>query len=154
MLKQDFKEHCGFRAVIHQRSDQILFYIDKFVINNIKPGTSLCLDDIPNYYQRVVDNLNIPSDNYDNIIIINSSKFLYRQVDELNAILIKHKSLLTSQGQLIISINLNQIIYDRVNVTVDSLIRSITQGFVVSKKLINFKVPAGYGNCFLVLTNE
>jgi hypothetical protein len=147
--------YCGFRQVIYQRnltSDDItLFYIDKFIINNLCPGSSICLDDIPNYYKNIIDDLNMSHEKYDNIIIINNSNFAYKTSIEINTLLTDYKNLLTEHGRILISLNLHNIIYDRVNVTVDSIVDQSVTNFKLLNKFINFKLPTGYGHCFLVL---
>ena len=158
MLTQDMNFYCGVRQVIYQRnlkSDDItLFYIDKFIINNLHPGNSICLDDIPNYYKNVIDNLNMSHEKYDNIIIINSTNFAYKTSVEINTLLTDYKNLLTEPGRILISLDLHNILYDRVNVTVNSIVDQSVTNFKLLNKFINFNLPGGYGNCFLVLENE
>jgi hypothetical protein len=121
------KSKLGFRWVLHElnlkSADPTFFSIDKFILKNIQSGDSCCLDDLPEFYSQVIPNLHsIPIKKYQNIIAINSSAFDYKSIEEIEIIIGNFVTHLDTNGNLIISINFDNLIYDRVNISIDLLI--------------------------------
>ena len=164
MQDNSVKSLLGFRWVLHKSNltsvDPTFFSIDKFVLKNIQPGDSCCLDDLPEFYSQIIPNLHsVPIKKYQNIIAINPSAFAYKSLEDIQLIISNFITHLDINGHLIISINFDNLIYDRVNISINKLIAT----WINSLKNLNLTCQKslycpqkffGYGDYFFIFKHE
>jgi len=159
------KSHFGFRWVIYtlnrKSKNKTLFALDKFVLKNLSAGTTYCFDDLPDFYVGIIESLYTAVDDkkFTNLISINCQEFKYKTPAQINLIIEDYLRLLDDQGRLIFSVNLDNLIYDRVNLSINTLIDQwilelAKMKLTLTAKLVNFNAPAGYGHCFFALTYD
>lgn len=158
------KTHLGFRWVLYesnlQSNDLTFFLIDKFVLENLLPGDSCCLDDLPDFYSSVICNLtSIRLEKYQNIIAINPLAFSYKSLEDIQSIIANYILHLDKNGHLIISINFDNLIYDRTNIPIKLLINRWVENLkdlnlICIKSLYQPNRPFGYGDYFFVFRYE
>jgi hypothetical protein len=159
---RDLKSYQGFRWLFYKlnkrNQNKVLHQTDQFVLKNLQNGISCCIDDLPKYYSNIISNLyyNLDDNKFDNIISINSSNFRYKTLTDINDVLLSLTNNLTLTGQLIFSLNLDNLKYDRANISLSTLFDQWasdlkTHNLILKNKLINFNLPAGFGHCFFVV---
>lgn len=125
---------------------------EKFVLNNVVSGTVLAHDGLGALYQGILPMTDIgPADN---LLIINPLSFSYQSLDSIVDQIVVALPKLRVDGRMILNIDLFFVIYDRINVSIDSLTQQfITKlqchDMVVQSKLLLKQTPPGYGQLFL-----
>jgi hypothetical protein len=137
-----------------KNSNKILLVADKFVLKNLTPGPTLCFNCLGDMYSEIIENMHvIPEDVYNNLVLINNVEFKYKTVDELcDYITQVAAQYLATTGRIIFSFEHKYLMYDRVDVSVNSMLLSIANKLPHFRQL-NFvnllgKSPAGYGDYF------
>jgi hypothetical protein len=137
-----------------KKSNKILLIADKFVLNNIKPGTTLCFNCLGDMYFDIIENVHVsPHGLYDNLVLINNVEFKYKTVDELCGYInqLASKSLAPS-GRIVFSFEHKYLIYDRMSQSVDFMLSTVANKLPNFYKLASInllgKSPAGYGDYF------
>lgn len=134
-----------------KNKNKILLLEDQFVLKNLLPGATLCYNCLGEIYEGIIDQSS--SKKYHNLVLINNLEFKYKTVSEINAWLFQlAKNLLEPGGQIILSIEHRFLIYDRVNISVNTLLSSWfdnSKNFTILK-FINLlgKTNPGYGDYF------
>lgn len=137
----------------HNQKNQkkILVLEDQFVLKNLIPGSTLCYNCLGEIYQDMIDLS--PVNKYDNLVLINNIEFINLTVDQTN-VWIENLAdqFLKPGGRIIISLEHKFIIYNRVEMSVNTL---ISTWFMNSTrlKLVKFlnllgKTNPGYGDYF------
>ena len=105
-------------------------------------------------YQNIIDQIStVPDGKYQNLILINNYELKYRTLEEMHCLIAElcHKHL-SPGGRLIVSFEQRFIIYDRINISVQTFLNKFVQKFqdfklVASVNLLG-KSPEGYGDYF------
>ena len=137
----------------HNQKNQkkILVLEDQFVLKNLISGSTLCYNCLGEIYQGMIELS--PGDKYDNLVLINNIEFINLTVDQTNAWIENlADQFLKPGGRIIISLEHKFIIYNRIEMSVNTL---ISTWFINSTrlKLIKFlnllgKTNPGYGDYF------
>lgn len=137
----------------HNQKNQkkILVLEDQFVLKNLIPGSTLCYNCLGEIYQGMIDAT--PEKKYNNLVLINNIEFINLTVDQTNVWIEDLAGrFLKPGGRIIISLEHKFIIYNRVEISINTL---ISTWFTNSKrlKLIKFlnllgKTNPGYGDYF------
>lgn len=150
------KNHYGTRWTAYhynrKNKDKILTFEDRFIISNCLPGPVLAKSCLGEVYLGILDIDTVTKNKkYNTTLMLNNIEFKYRTlldlVNYINLCAVRSK-------RLILNINLMFLIYDRVNQSVDSVIRYILQhllNFTLVKQLYNLNCNFGFGQLFLVL---
>ena len=108
-------------------------------------------------YETIISNLSTTADKkYNNLVLVNNIEFKYKTLDQLTVLLEElSENFLLSNGRVILSFEHRFLIYDRVDVSVDSLFADWLAGLKkfkpVSKILLLGKSQPGYGDYFFCL---
>lgn len=140
----------------HNQKNQkkILVLEDQFVLKNLISGSTLCYNCLGEIYQGMIDLS--PIEKYSNLVLINNIEFINLTVDQTNSwIQDLADRFLKPGGRIIISLEHKFIIYNRVEISVNTL---VSTWFKNSNrlKLIKFlnllgKTNPGYGDYFFCI---
>lgn len=138
----------------NNNNNKILLLEDQFVLKNLLPGSTLCYNCLGEIYNGIIDLTG--SIKYYNLVLINNLEFKYKTVGQINAWLQElAKNLLVTGGRIILSIEHRFLIYNRVNISVETLLSSWFDDFENIKvlKTVNLlgKTNPGYGDYFFSL---
>jgi len=161
-----YKSHYLSRWQVfrHNRkhSNKILLHLDKFVIKNLKPGTTLAYQCLGEVYQGIIPNLSLePMSNcrYSNLVLINPVELKYKTDDEiidyLNTLV---QDMLEPDGRLIFSFEHRFLIYNRVEISTTKLLGEFIAKFR-KYQLCNMldllgKSQPGYGDYFFCFERQ
>lgn len=157
LLKSHYLARWAVLRHNHKNANKVLLVHDQFVLKNLLPGSTLCYNCLGDMYQGIVPDLHTNAgQQHNNLVLINNVEFKYKNVDELAEYVcdLAQKHLLP-KGRVILSIEHRFLIYDRVAVSVQTmLLRFVKQmkNFVpVASINLLGKAPAGYGDYFFCL---
>ena len=152
-LKSHYQSRWAVLRHNQKSKSKMLLLNDAFVLKNLQPGNTLCYNCLGEMYKDIIDDLSVDEATCDNLVLINNLAFKYKTVTELSAYIQRLSvEFLRSGGRLIFSFEHRFLIYDRVNVSIDTMITNLTnqfQGFELVKfvNLLNCSQP-GYGDYF------
>jgi len=145
-----------------KHKNKILLHLDKFVIKNLKPGTTLAYQCLGEIYQDVIPNLFLePATNcrYSNLVLINPAELKYKTPDEIISYLESlAQDTLEPNGRLIFSFEHRFLIYNRVEVSTTKLLAEFISKFRKYQlrnmlDLLNKSQP-GYGDYFFCFEQQ
>lgn len=150
-LKSHYLSRWAVMRHNQKNQKKILVLEDQFVLKNLIPGSTLCYNCLGEIYQGMIDLS--PGEKYSNLVLINNIEFINLTVDQTNEwIEDLANRFLKPGGRIIVSLEHKFIIYNRVEVSVNTL---ISTWFTNSTrlKLIKFlnllgKTNPGYGDYF------
>jgi hypothetical protein len=131
--------------------NKILLLEDQFILKNLIPGATIFHNCLGEMYRDIVDLT--ASGRYNNLVLINNLEFKYKTVDQINNwVLELAEQVLLPGGRIIMSVNHQFLIYNRVGVSVDALTKTWFDKFNKIKliKFLNLlnKSNPGYGDYF------
>ena len=144
-----------------KHSEKVLLLNDQFVLKNLLPGSTLCYECLGDVYQGVIPNLStaVSDKKHNNLVLINNLEFKYKSFEELNVYLedLAGKTLLPG-GRVILSLSHRFLIYNRVEISVNTLLTTWIQGLKKFKlqtmaNLLGRSQP-GYGDYFFCLNYQ
>lgn len=156
-LKSHYLSRWAVLRHNQKHSQKLLLLQDQFVLKNLLPGHTLCYNCLGEMYETIIPNLSTTADKkYNNLILINNLEFKYKTPDQLRVFLEElSEKVLLPNSRVILSFDLRFLIYDRVGLSVDSLINNwladLKKFKLVSKILSLGKTPPGYGDYFFCL---
>lgn len=144
---------------LNQKQDQkVLLIIDQFVLKNLNKGSTLCVDCLGEMYQGIIENLSTVVDEkkYNNLVLINNIEFKYKTLDQISSYIDELASkVLLPNGRVILSFEHRCLIYNRVDISIDTLLHSWTrnlQKFKIHRTLISRRRSwPGYGDYFFCM---
>jgi hypothetical protein len=150
-LKSHYLSRWAVMRHNQKNQKKILVLEDQFVLKNLISGSTLCYNCLGEIYQGMIELS--PGDKYDNLVLINNIEFINLTVDQTNAWIENlADQFLKPGGRIIISLEHKFIIYNRIEMSVNTL---ISTWFINSTrlKLIKFlnllgKTNPGYGDYF------
>lgn len=150
-LKSHYLSRWAVMRHNQKNQKKILALEDQFVLKNLIPGSTLCYNCLGEIYQGMIDLSQ--GEKYSNLVLINNIEFINLTVDQTNKwIEDLANQFLKPGGRIIISLEHKFIIYNRVEISVNTL---VSTWFMNSKrlKLIKFlnvlgKTNPGYGDYF------
>ena len=144
----------------HKNSNKILTTIDFFVLHNLNKGTTLCYECLGEVYHGIVEQVDTePNGQYDNLVLLNNQHFKYKTINEIAAYATELSDrFLLPNGKLIISFSHRFTVYDRVNLSIQSMQEQFIQQFKTftlfkSMNLLKKSNP-GYGDYFFCLVKN
>lgn len=161
LLVRTLKNHYLARWAVLRHNQKnhakILLVEDQFVLKNIVPGSTFCYNCLGEMYETIIPNLTTKCyGTCDNLILINNVEFKYKTVDEINNWLtLLAKQYLTPGGRILLSLEHRFLIYNRVENSVETLLRNWFMDCETLKvlRIINLlgKTQPGYGDYFFAL---
>jgi hypothetical protein len=161
MLKEQIrtlKSHYLARWAVmrhnQKNKNKVLLLEDQFVIKNLLSGTTLCYNCLGEAYQGIID---LGSNKkYNNLVLINNLEFKYKTVDQINLWLQElADDWLLPGGRIIFSVEHKFLIYNRIEISVDTLLSTwfINVNHVTVLKSVNLlgKTNPGYGDYFFCI---
>ena len=148
-----------YRHNLRYSNDKLLMLDDKFILKNIIPGPVQAVDCLSDVYKDILP-MASTGQPVSNVLIINPLSFLYSSPDDIVNKVVSNTANLVRPGRLIVNLNMLSIIYDRLNVSRETLCQIIitgiqAQGFVLVDRLNRFSdFTHGYGHLFLSFDRE
>lgn len=159
MLKSHYLARWAVLRHNQKHDQKIVLLEDQFVLKNLISGNTLCIDCLGEMYQDIIPNLStLASDKkYNNLVLINNVLFKYKTLEQIFSYVNElANTVLLPGGRVILSFEHRFLIYNRIEVSVDTLLASCTQyltNFKLHKMLNLFgKSQPGYGDYFFSLT--
>jgi hypothetical protein len=158
ILKNHYLARWEIMRHNQKNNDKILLFIDKFILENLINGTTLCYNCLEDVYQGIIPNLIYTNNNCNNVVLINNIEFKYKTLEELSEYIKQISSSLLPGGRLIFSFEHKFLIYDRVNMSVTTALKHFTNKFdnfslVRSLNLLGKSQP-GYGDYLFCFTKN
>jgi hypothetical protein len=158
ILKNHYQSRWAVLRLNQKQEQKILLLNDQFVTKNLLDGTTLCYECLGEMYQGIIPNLSTVLDDnkYNNLVLINNFAFKYNTLDQITVYLDKlaHRALVPG-GRIILSFEHRHLIYNRVEISVNTLLDSWTQSLKNFKllRMANLlgKSQPGYGDYFFCL---
>ena len=153
-LKSHYLSRWAVMRHNQKNQDKILLLEDQFVIKNLLPGTTLCYNCLGEAYQGII---NLHSNKKcNNLVLINNLEFKYKTVDQINLWLQElANNLLLPGGHIIFSIEHRFLIYNRLEISVATLLSTWFNNVKHVKvlKSVNLlgKTNPGYGDYFFCI---
>ena len=146
----------------NQKHDQkIVLLEDNFVLKNLLSGHTLCVDCLGEMYHGIIPNLSTVADDkkYNNLVLINNISFKYKTTEQIFSYVDDLASkVLMPGGRVILSFDHQFLIYNRIEVSVSTMLASCAQYMTNFKvhKMLNLlnKAQPGYGNYFFCLDHR
>jgi hypothetical protein len=144
----------------NQKQDQkVLLLIDQFVLKNLTCGDTLCFDCLGEMYQDIITNLSTEvnkNKKYNSLVLINNLEFKYKTLDQIASYIDELASkVLLPNGRVILSFEHRFLIYNRIDVSVDTMLGSWMQHSKKFKlhRMLNLlgNSQPGYGDYFFCL---
>ena len=160
-LKTHFKQRWEiYRHNVKHPDNKKLFLEEKFILRNVLPGPILAYNCLGEMYQGIIPVVTETSTPVSTVLMINPMEFRYATQKEIIDHISKACTNLTSPGRLIININLFIIMYDRLNISLDTYCNTLKEeitklGFKLVNELqtMNY-ITIGYGHWFLSFDYE
>lgn len=160
-LIRQLKNHYQARWAVFRHNQKnvkkILLINDMFVLKNLLPGRTLCHNCLGEMYQDIIPNLSTTIDQrFNNLVLVNNIEFKYKTLDQIADYLEKLSvETLLPSGRIILSFEHRFLIYNRIDISVDSLIQNWTSSLrnfktVATLSLLGTSQP-GYGDHFICL---
>lgn len=158
-----FKAHYGARwtEFRHNRkhSDKILCVENKFILSEIVNEPVLALNCLGENFQDIIDVHVNPADcKYCTLLLINNLEFKYKTVDQILKLIIEYANkYLIPTGRIVVNINLMFLIYDRIEISLHTVVAQMVHQlnnhkFQINRQLLLTKnINYGFGNIFLSL---
>jgi hypothetical protein len=137
-----------------------LFIEEKFVISNVVPGTVLAVNSLGELYQDILPVVTSTTQPVSNVLFMSPPEFRYTTLNQILDHIDAAVTYLEPNGRLIVNINLFYLIYDRLNVSLDSycnqlLSKILKMGFTLHSKWLNRDVVTdGYGHLYLCFNRD
>jgi hypothetical protein len=153
-LKSHYLSRWAVMRHNQKNQKKILVLEDQFVLRNLIPGSTLCYNCLGEIYQGMIDLS--PRDKYDNLVLINNIEFINLTVDQTN-VWIENlaNQFLKPGGKIIVSLEHKFIIYNRVEISVNTLISTwfTNSNRLKLTKFLNLlgKTNPGYGDYFFCI---
>jgi len=157
VLKSHYLARWAVLRHNQKHSQKLLLIQDQFVLKNLLPGDTLCYNCLGEMYKTIIPNLSTTADKkYNNLVLINNIEFKYKTPDQLKVLLEElSEKLLLPNSRIILSFEHKFLIYDRIGISVNSLINNwlaeLKKFKLVSKILLLGKSQPGYGDYFFCL---
>ena len=143
----------------NQKQDQkVLLIIDQFVLKNLSHGSTLCVNCLGDMYQGIIENLSTSANEkkYNNLVLINNIEFKYKTLDQIASYLDDLSSkVLLPNARVILSFEHRFLIYNRVDISIDTLLHSWAENLQKFKihRMFNNRGASqpGYGDYFFCL---
>jgi hypothetical protein len=153
------KAHYGTRwaaAKYNKRNtDKVLLIEDKVILSYLLPGKTLAFNCIGSIYNGIMPVDVSVQGTYTNLLLINNVEFKYKTPEELATIIKEYATSLENGGRILLNLNLMFIIYDRLNISIDTMLNgviSLLEGYTLFKKHVNIqRCTNGYGQIILIL---
>ena len=156
-LKSHYMERWAILRHNQKNVEKKLLLNDLFVLKNLLPGHTLCHNCLGDLYEGIIPNLSTNADQYcNNLVLINNIEFKYQTLDQIA----KYITTLSMQtllpgGRIIFSFEHRFLIYNRVNESIDSLLRNWVLSLVnfkpIATLLLLGESPCGYGDYFFCI---
>lgn len=156
-LKSHYLARWAVMRHNQKNSKKIVLLEDQFVLKNLSQGSTICYNCLGEMYQDIIENLSVtPTAKYNNLVLINNVEFKYKTVDEINQwVLDLATQVLVPGGRIIMSINHKFLVYNRIEISTDTLVQTWTKNFNQFRpvKTLNLlgKSQHGYGDYFFCL---
>lgn len=157
LLKSHYLSRWTVMRHNQKNKEKLLALNDQFVLANLMSGDTLCYNCLGEMYQGIIPNLStLANKKYNNIVLINNMEFKYKTIDQLVDLINNiARQYLLANGRLIMSLEHRYLIYDRVDVSVDTLLKTLINSLkkftpVAKLNLLRRSQP-GYGDYFLCL---
>lgn len=129
---------------------------EKFVLNNTLPGPVYAHECLGEIYSGMLDVSTRFESPVNTVLMINNIEFKYKTLDQLVEIISCSAQYLNKKGRVVVTLSLCFLIYDRLNVTADSLVDQLVDqlkscNFECAKRYINTASTSGVGQIFLSL---
>lgn len=150
-LKSHYQARWAVMRHNQKNVSKILLLEDQIVLKNLIQGSTVCYNCLGNMYNNIIESTVDKKCN--NLVLINNIDFKYKTVDEINNYIesLADKNLLPG-GRIIFSISHSYLIYNRVEISVNTLLSSWFDHSNRFKKVkvINLlgKTNPGYGDYF------
>jgi len=158
------RQHYGERWVsfVHNKKndDKVILPLDKFVLDSVKNFPVLALNCLGQIYKNIINVDVIPEhNNYSTLILVNNSEFKYCTHLEIIEKVLDYSSYLKKESRIILNVNFEFLIYDRISISVNNLVeifklKFLEKGFVSTQtkfSMTDCKWDSGFGNLFLIL---
>ena len=151
ILKSHYLARWAVMRHNQKNKHKVLLLEDQFVLKNLASGNTLCYNCLGEIYQDIIDLT--PGKKYLNLVLINNIEFKYKTVEQVNTWLQElADKLLLPGGRIILSIEHKFLIYNRVEVSIDTLLLSWFNNFknIKVQQFLNLRGRAnpGYGDYF------
>lgn len=154
-LKSHYRSRWALLRHNQKNIEKTLLLDDQIVLKNLLSGNTLCYNCLGDIYNGIVTNLSldIADKKYQNIVLINNTEFKYRTLDQIAEYITDlAKCALLPNGRLIISFEHQFLIYNRVEVGINDLLKSWASNLdnfstVMHVSLLG-KASPGYGDYF------
>ena len=157
-LKSHYLSRWAMMRLNQKQDQKVLLITDQFVLKNIIGDSTLCLDCLGDMYRDIIVNLSTSMDGkkYNNLVLINNIEFKYKTLDQIaNYIDELASKVLLPNGRIILSFAHQFLIYNRVDIAIDTLLDLWTQrlkNFKLHRMLnLRSKSQPGYGDYFFCL---
>jgi hypothetical protein len=157
VLKSHYQARWAVLRHNQKHIQKLLLLPDQFVLKNLLTGDTLCYNCLGEMYETIISNLSTTADKkFNNLVLINNLEFKYKTLDQLTIFLEElSENVLVPNSRVILSFEHKFLIYDRVGVSVDTLINnwlaSLKKFKPVAKILLLGKSQPGYGDYFFCL---
>jgi hypothetical protein len=155
ILKSHYQSRWALLRRNQKNIQKILLIDDLIVVKNLLSGNTLCHNCLGDIYNGIVENLSldITDKKYQNIVLINNTEFKYRTLDQIAEYITDlAKRALLPKGRLIISFEHRFLIYNRVELGINDLLKSWASNLdnfsMVKHVSLLGKASPGYGDYF------
>jgi len=154
ILKSHYLARWAVMRHNQKNKHKVLLLEDQFVIKNLLPGTTLCYNCLGEAYQDIID---LRTDKkYNNLVLVNNLEFKYKTVNQINLWLQElANNFLLPGGRIIFSIEHRFLIYNRVEISVATLLSTWFNNVKCFHvlKFVNLlgKTNPGYGDYFFCI---
>lgn len=163
-LVRQLKNHYQARWAVFRHNQKnvkkILLINDMFVLKNLLPGRTLCYNCLGEMYQDIIPNLSTTIDHrFNNLVLVNNIEFKYKTLDQIADFLTTLSvGTLLPGGRVILSFEHRFLIYNRIDISVNSLIQNWASSLknfktVATVSLLGTAQP-GYGDHFVCLESN
>jgi hypothetical protein len=140
-----------------KHTQKILLINDLFVLKNLLPGSTLCHECLGEIYRDIIPDLaTTASTQYTNLVLVNNIEFKYKTLDQITVYLEGlANTVLLPTGRVILSFEHRFLIYDRINVSINTLlthwVAKLDKFKLISTISLLGTSQPGYGNYFFCL---
>lgn len=154
LLKNHYQSRWAVLRHNQKYNQKVLLLNDLFVLKNLLPGETLCYNCLGEMYQGIIPGLSVVANKrYNNLVLINNIEFKYKTLDQLTLYLEQiTDQFALNKSRVVISLSQKYLIYDRVGISVKTLLDSWAYNLKKFKLVNNVSLlgssQPGYGEHF------
>ena len=155
-LKSHYQSRWTVLRHNQKNNDKILLFNDQFVLKNLTPGKTLAYNCLGDMYHDIIPNLSLTAGHdrvYNNLVLINNTEFKYKTLEQISEFVENlAESTLLRDSRIILSFEHRFLVYNRVEVSVNSMLAN-WPGQFKQRQMLNLlrKTQPGYGDYFFCL---